>query len=55
MYAMEEGMSEGRMLSSDGMTWVKSDSPEGIAINIALSKACDGKGGQLKPCFPGLD
>ena len=55
MYAMEEGISEGRLLSVDGKNWVASDSPEGIEINIALSKACDGKGGQLKPCFPGID
>jgi len=55
MYAMEEGISEGRLLSTDGKNWVTSDSPEGIEINIRLSKACDGKGGQLKPCFPGIE
>ena len=52
---MEEGLSEGRMLSINGKEWVTSDSPEGIEINIKLSKACEGKSGQLKPCYPGFD
>jgi hypothetical protein len=52
---MEEGYSKGRMISRDGKEWVTSDSPQGIAINMDLSKACEGKGtGRLKPCYPGM-
>ena len=56
MMYMDEGTSRGRLISTDGKKWVTSDSPEGIAINMALSKACEGKGsGRLKPCYPGMD
>ncbi len=51
---MEEGYSKGRMISRDGKKWHASDAPEGIAINMDLSKACDTKGGRLKPCYPGM-
>lgn len=53
---MEEGFSKGRLVSTDGKVWVTSNSPEGAAINVALSKACDEvKDGRLKPCYPGSD
>jgi len=56
MMYMDEGTSKGRLISTDGKTWVTSDSPEGIKINMELSKACEGKGtGRLKPCYPGMN
>ncbi len=51
----EEGLSAGRMLSADAKAWYASDAPEGIAINVALSKACETKGGRLRPCYPGVN
>ncbi len=54
MLALEEGISGGRLISTDAKIWGAFDSPEGIEINIALVKACDGKDGELKLCFPGL-
>ncbi len=52
MAATAQAFADGRLISRDAQVWVPYHSPEGIAIQQALSEACQ-KGGELKPCYPG--